>query len=89
MPFEIKDENVSLGADEEKKISDALEALSKDPHAPREISVKLTLHIHNEFPKIVYRGKESRSVANEAELEAAAKDGYGPYDHEAFTAQEE
>jgi hypothetical protein len=61
MAFEIKrptheqGQSVNLGADEEKRIQDALYALATDPHAPREISVKLTLHIHHEYPKHVQR----------------------------------
>ena len=76
MAFEIKSENVNLSADEEKKIQDALDALAKDPHAPREVSVKLTLHIHHEYPKHVTVGKDKdgnpvTKVVNSPEEEKA------------------
>jgi ribosome-associated translation inhibitor RaiA len=88
MAFEIKSENVNLSDTEKQRIADALEALTKDPHAPRELTVTVTLHVHNEFPKTLYKGKQTRVVADpEAEQQAAA-DGFGPYDHEAYTATE-
>jgi hypothetical protein len=76
MGFEIKSENVNLSAEEEKRIADALDALAKDPHAPREISVKLTLHIHHEYPKHVTVGKDKDDnpivkVANNEDEEKA------------------
>lgn len=52
------DENVSLAAADEQRIKDALAALRKDPHAAREISVTLSLHIHNEYPKCVTVGED-------------------------------
>ena len=70
-----------------KRVSDALEALRKDNHAPREMTVAVTLHVHNEFPKLVYKGKEERSVSSQEEADQAAADGFGPYDHEAYTAE--
>jgi hypothetical protein len=78
MGFEIKSENVNLSAEEENRIAVALEALAKDPHAPREISVKLTIHIHNEYPKHVTVGKNEDGspivkVANSAEEEKALR----------------
>jgi hypothetical protein len=49
-------EGLTLAEGEEKRIEDALDALAKDTHAPREISVRFTLHIHNEYPKHVTVG---------------------------------
>jgi hypothetical protein len=56
MKLEIEGASISLG--EEKRIKDAIDVLAKDPHAPREISVKLTLHVYNEYPKHVLVGKD-------------------------------
>jgi hypothetical protein len=86
MKFDIEGATIEQGGI--VKIRKALDELAKDPHAPREVTVKFSLHIHNDFPLIVYKGKESRSVADEKELEAAREDGFGEYDHEAFTASE-
>ena len=73
----------SLSLVEQKRITDALAELAKDPHAPREISVKLTLHIHNEYPKHVYKttGKvtDLLVVNNEEEEDAAVAKGYSDY----------
>jgi hypothetical protein len=65
-----------------------MEDPKKDPHAPREVTLKAILHIHNDFPKMLYKGKETRTVGNADAEAAAAKDGFGPYDHEAFTTEE-
>ena len=83
MAFEIKrptheqGQSVNLGADEEKRIQDALYALATDPHAPREISVKLTLHIHHEYPKHVQVGGET-VVVNNSDEEKEASAGVRP-----------
>ena len=82
-------EGASVSLEEQKKVSDALAALEKDPHAPREVTLRVTLHIHNEYPRIVYRGKETRSVQDEAALAKALDEGFSDYDHEAFTAAQE
>jgi repressor of nif and glnA expression len=47
--------NISLI--DQKRISDALEALEKDVHAPRSITVEVGLHVHHEYPKHVTIGK--------------------------------
>lgn len=73
---------VSISIAEEKRVTDGLEALSKDPHAPREISVSLTLHVHNEYPKLLYKGKDSVTVADEAGEEKAIADGFGKFSPE-------
>lgn len=62
---------------EEKKVQAALDDLAKDPHAPRDISVRYTLHIHNEYPKHVIVGKDKDDqpivkVVNSPEEEKAA-----------------
>jgi hypothetical protein len=75
--FDIK--GVSPANGEEKRVTDALAALAKDPHAPREISVKLTLHVHNEYPKLLYKGKHTRVVADATEEKAAAVEGFGAF----------
>jgi len=79
----LSDENVTIEAGGEERIRQALDALEKDPHAPREVSLKFTLHIHNEYPKHVTVGKDKdeapvTKIANSAEEEnallAAAKE---------------
>lgn len=76
----------SVSAEELKKVSDGLAALEKDPHAPRETSINVTLHVHNEYPKTMYKGKEVCTALDADAEELAIAQGYGPYDHEAFTA---
>jgi hypothetical protein len=55
--------NISLL--DQKRISDALEALEKDVHAPRSLSIEVGLHVHHEYPKHVTIGK--RVVGTDAE----------------------
>lgn len=85
--FKILD-GATIGAEEVGRVKLALEELGKNPHAPREITVKATLHVHHDYPRLLYKGNDSRSVANTEEEAVAAKDGFGPYDHKAFTATE-
>ncbi len=80
MSFEINDAEVTLGAGEEKRISDAVEALKKDPHAPRELQIKVTIHVHNEYPKHLYKGKESVIVNGEDEEAAKIAEGFGKFE---------
>lgn len=61
---------VTLLPGEQEKIDAALEALAKDPHAPREISVRVAIHIHNEYPKFV--GEKIVNSAEEEEAERVA-----------------
>lgn len=61
------DATVSLALADEKRIEDAIEALRKDAHAPRTLLVTVTLHVHNEYPKVV-GGK----IVNSEEEEQAA-----------------
>lgn len=62
---------------EEKKVKEALAALAKDPHAPRELTVRVTLNVHNEYPKHVTVGLDENKkpiveVVNSEEEEKAA-----------------
>lgn len=50
-------EGASISLVDEKRIDAALEALKKDPHAPRSISIEVGLHVHNEYPKHVTIGR--------------------------------
>lgn len=72
---------VELMPGEEQKIADAWNALKKDAHAPRQISVTVRLHVHNEYPKHLHKqvdGKNSSVIANSADEENRyAEDGYG------------
>jgi hypothetical protein len=85
MAFEIKreikrenvdikkeDVTVTLSAMEDRRIQAALDALAVDQHAPREISVKLTLHIHHEYPKHVQAGGNTVVVNNPDEESATS-----------------
>jgi hypothetical protein len=70
-------EGATISLVDEKRIDAALEALKKDPHAPRSISVEVGLHVHNEYPKHVTIGKDKddqpiTKVVNSAKEEAAA-----------------
>ena len=61
-------------------IEDALKTLKADPHAPREVSVNVILHLHHEYPKHVVVGKTEKDepitrVVHSAEEEAALGDG--------------
>lgn len=88
-PVTPTSQGATIPASEVERVEVAVRELAKDPHAPREISVKANLHVHNDYPEVLYKGKETRSVANEEEKAAAAKDGFDAYDHEAFTAVDE
>lgn len=71
-----------LAPGEDKQIADALAELVKDPHAPRSLSVKVNLHVHNEYPKLLYKGvggKDSVTVKDAAGEEQAIADGYGAF----------
>jgi hypothetical protein len=65
---------VDLLPGEKERIDAALLELKKDPHAPNELSVKVSLHVHNEYPKAI-GDKVVNSEAEELELalEGAAK----------------
>jgi hypothetical protein len=75
--MELNIERATIENGGEEKLRSALAALAKDPHAPREVSVKFTLHVHNEYPKHVVVGKDkdgndvTKIVANEDEEDAA------------------
>lgn len=69
-------EGATIEAGGEEKLNQALADLAKDPHAPREVSVTFTLHVHNEYPKHVTVGQDkegnaiTKIVAGEDEEEA-------------------
>lgn len=74
----------------EKQISDALEALAKDPHSPRQISVNVILNVHREYPKMLYKGEgtaKSVLVGDEAAEQSARDAGFG--EHQPEAAKEE
>ena len=53
-----------------EKVKAALGKLADDSHAPREVSVKIRLHVHHEYPKHIQVG-EKLVVVNSAEEEKA------------------
>jgi hypothetical protein len=77
----------TIRAEEVARVEAAMKKLVEDKGAAHELVVTVTLHNHNEYPKTLYKGKESRMVDSGDAEAAAAKDGFGPYDHEAFTAK--
>jgi hypothetical protein len=81
-------EGATILPEEVERVHQAMKDLAKDPHAPRAITLKVILHIHHEYPKTLYRGKETRTVADAGQQEAAATEGFGPYDNQAFRAKE-
>ena len=72
----------------EAAVKAAQEALAKDATAPREIAVTVKFHKHEEYPKSLYRGKDIVIVGDAVAEAAAVEDGFGSYDHKAFTAKE-
>lgn len=82
-------EGAVISEQEVERVEVALRKLAdREVGAPREITLTIPIHVHHEFPKILYKGKQARNVNNADEQAAAAKDGFGPYDHQAFTAKE-
>lgn len=81
-------EGASVAASELKKISDGIAAIEKDAHSPREVSIRVTLHVHNEYPKHLYKGKESVIVNNEEQEEKAIVEGFGKFDPKAAAEAE-
>lgn len=78
-------EGASVSIEEIKKVSDALAELEKDPHAPRELDIHVTIHIRNEYPKMLYKGTGKStplSVASSDEEQKARDNGYGDYVHD-------
>lgn len=74
-------EGATISLIDQKRIDAALEALEKDPHAPRSITIEVGLHVHNEYPKhlTVVLGKDKEGepitktvVVASAKEEAAA-----------------
>lgn len=63
---------------EVERVAAALNELAKDPHAPREISVKVVLRVHRDYPRHLYKENgDSIIVADSAAEEQAAENGYG------------
>ena len=70
----------SFAYGELKRIEEALEALAKDIHAPRSLSVGVNLHVHHEFPKHVKVGEDKdgnaiTKIVNNADEEVALVGG--------------
>jgi hypothetical protein len=84
-PIEIC-EGAEISAEEVQRVEDAMALLAKDNHAARVITLTATLHVHHDFPKVLYKGKDSRLVADAKEEKAATTDGFGPYNHKTFNA---
>jgi hypothetical protein len=68
---------------ETDRIKRAVDALEKDPHAPRTMSVEVILHLHREYPKHVTVGKDKdgnaiTKVAADAGEEAALLQAAAP-----------
>lgn len=61
-------ENCVLLPGEQERIDSALKALESDSHAPTELSVKVRIHIHREYPKVV-----GDKLVNSKKEEAALK----------------
>ncbi len=62
---------------EVERVGAAVKALAKDPHAPREVSVRVVLHVHNEYPKHVTTGQTEKGdtvtkIVHSAKEEMAA-----------------
>lgn len=76
----------TISAEEVKRVKAAMAQLVGDNGANHKMTVEVILHNHNEYPKTLYKGKEVRTVDGEESETAAAKDGFGPYDHEVFSA---
>lgn len=75
----------NFAAGEEERIKKALQELEKDTHAPRELTIKVTLHVHHDYPKLVYKGagsSKAKSVTNPDDEAAARADGYGAFQPE-------
>jgi hypothetical protein len=69
-------EGATISALEVKRVEEALAELAKDNHAPREITLTATLHVHHEYPKHVTVGKDADDrpivkIVNSAEEEKA------------------
>lgn len=61
-----------------KRIEAAVEALANDHNSPRELTAKVILHVHHEYPKHIVVGKDKNDnpitkVVNSKEEELAAK----------------
>lgn len=78
-----------ISASEVERVENEVALLKKGGGANSELTVTATLHLHHDFPKVLYNGKKARSVANAEEESAAVSDGFGGYDHESFNSVED
>lgn len=81
-------DGATISAAEVERAEKAMEQLKEGKGAAHELTITVTLRLHHEYPKTLYKGKEAKTVADSDTEAAAAKDGFGPYEHEAFTAKE-
>lgn len=65
------------------------EAYERDPKASTIVTIDIRPHEHSEFPKLVYRGEETRQVADETEEKVASAEGFGPHATHSGTDEEE
>jgi|SRR5215472_7447347 len=71
-------EGATFAHGEIERVEAAVKALAADHHAPRELSVRVDLHVHHEYPKHVVVGKDKDGanltvVCHSSEEEAAIK----------------
>ena len=69
-------EIAKLAPGELARVKAAAKALEEDEKAPKELTVRVLLHLHREYPKHVTVGKDKEGnaitkIANSAEEEAA------------------
>lgn len=77
----------TISAAEVERVHEAMDKLEADKGAAHEMTVHVTLHLHHEYPKMLYKGKEAKSVADSDAEAAAIEDGFASYDHESFTKE--
>lgn len=58
---------------EQARIDAAVEALKEDPHAPNELSIRIRIHVHNEYPKHLGYDEEGKDVVANDEADEEAK----------------
>lgn len=78
-------EGATISAAEVERVEKAMEKLAEDKGASHQVTVTVTLRIHHEYPKTLYKGKEVKVVEDSDAEKAAIKDGFGPLNHRTFT----
>jgi hypothetical protein len=73
----------SISKEELARIDAALDAIEIDDHAPRKLTIEVTLHVHKEYPKAVTVGKDEdgapiQKLARNADEEASLLAGSEP-----------